>query len=291
VSAARDILRRLSALGARVECRGERVVLRTGCRPVPRELIEAARQVKTELSKVLNTAEDAQSIRSEHLRCATGENPRVSAVSVEDAHLSAFDERLGAQRSNMLTEDVHLSMFDEPKDFRGSPPHVGSKMFNSSHVSIFGPGERLWRAPKDAPTWDEGEAKRAAIVEHSGRIPCAWAEGFARLDPDRPPADAPARRWVRFIDDIGLFLDSPFCAVAAALGWTALDLFGADRDRPFARIDQKGLLWLLNGKKLVALTEDTATMQTQTGARQILRRKPAEPGQVLPWESPSIRMP
>ena len=72
MSAARDILRRLSALGARVECRGERAVLRTGCRPVPRELIEAARQVKTELSKVLNAAEDAQILCFDHLqqRCA-----------------------------------------------------------------------------------------------------------------------------------------------------------------------------------------------------------------------------
>jgi hypothetical protein len=35
-------------------------------------------------------------------------------------------------------------------------------------------------------------------------------------------------RWRRFIDDVGLFLDSPFCAVAAAFGWTAFDLFGAE---------------------------------------------------------------
>src|ERR1700730_19260010 len=105
MSAALDILRRLSDLGARVECRGERVVVRTGCRPVPPELIEAARQVKAELSKVLNAEEDAQSARSERLRCATGQNPRVSAVSFEDAHLSAFDERLGAERSKMPTED------------------------------------------------------------------------------------------------------------------------------------------------------------------------------------------
>ena len=37
-------------------------------------------------------------------------------------------------------------------------------------------------------TWGEAEEERAAIVEHDGNIPRAWAEGFARLDPDRPPA-------------------------------------------------------------------------------------------------------
>ena len=45
----------------------------------------------------------------------------------------------------------------------------------------------------------------------------------------------PAKRWLRFIDDVGRFLDSPFCAVAATLGWGPLDLFGCDRERAFAR--------------------------------------------------------
>ena len=134
-------------------------MLRTGCRPVPRELIEAARQVKAELLKVLKPAEDGQSIRSEHLRCTTGENPRVSAVSVEDAHLSAFDGRLGVQRSNMLTDDVHLSMFHEPEAFRGSPLHVGSKMLNAPRVSMSGPDERSMPSSEDTPA--RGEACRA----------------------------------------------------------------------------------------------------------------------------------
>lgn len=133
-------------------------------------------------------------------------------------------------------------------------------------------------------TWGEAEGERAAIVEHDGAIPRAWAEEFARLHPDRPPGDVPLRRWQRFVDDVGLFLDSPFCAVAAALGWGPHDLFGCDRDRPFARIDQAGLLWLLNGAKLVALSENTATVETPICARQTWRRKAAAVGQVLAWE-------
>ena len=94
----------------------------------------------------------------------------------------------------------------------------------------------------------------------------------------------PPRRWLRFVDDVGRFLDSPFCAVAAALGWGPLDLFGCDRERPFARIGQAGLLWLLNGDRLLALTENTATIAIKTGAQQTYRRKPSEPGRVLAWE-------
>jgi hypothetical protein len=132
--------------------------------------------------------------------------------------------------------------------------------------------------------WGEAEEERAAIAEHDGGIPRAWAEGFARLHPDRPPADVPAKRWLTFVDDVGRFLDTAFCAVALALGWGPHDLFGCDRDRPFARIDQAGLLWSLNNNRLVALSENTAAVETRTGARQTWRRKPDELGRVLPWE-------
>ena len=83
---------------------------------------------------------------------------------------------------------------------------------------------------------------------------------------------------------MALFLDSPFCAVAAALRWRPYDLFGCDRDRPYARIDQAGLLWLLYGHRLVELFENTAAIESRTGARQTYRRKAAEPGRVLAWE-------
>jgi hypothetical protein len=130
---------------------------------------------------------------------------------------------------------------------------------------------------------DEFE-QRSAIIEHDGKIPREWAEGFARLDPDRPPADVPPRRWLQFVDDVGRFLDSRFCVVAIALGWGPHDLFGCDRNRPFARIDQAGLLWLLNGDRLIALTGNTAKIETRTGARHTYRRKPSETGRVLAWE-------
>jgi hypothetical protein len=138
-------------------------------------------------------------------------------------------------------------------------------------------------ADRALAAWSAAEEERGAIVEHDGAIPRAWAEAFARLDPDRPPGDVPPRRWQRFVDDVGMFLDR-WAAYAAALGWGPHDLFGCDRDRPFARIDRAGLLWLLNGDRLAALSENTATVETRTGARHTYRRKPDEPGRVLAWE-------
>jgi hypothetical protein len=64
--------------------------------------------------------------------------------------------------------------------------------------------------------WGNAESERAAIVEHDGKIPRERAEGFGRLDPDRPPVDVPLKRWQRFIDDVGGFLDGSFCGAAVA---------------------------------------------------------------------------
>jgi hypothetical protein len=139
-------------------------------------------------------------------------------------------------------------------------------------------------ADRPFAVWRDSGEERAAIVEREGAVPKAWAEGFALLDPNCPPGDVPARRWQRLIDDVGLFLDSPFCAVAATLSWGPHDLFGCDPVRPFARIDRSGLLWLLNGAKLIALTENTATIERPSGARQTYRRRSNEPGRVLAWE-------
>jgi len=137
--------------------------------------------------------------------------------------------------------------------------------------------------PIAAPSWGEAEEERAAIAGHDGGVPRTWAEGFARLHPDHPPGDVPPRRWQRFIDDVGMFLDR-WASYAAALGWSLYDLFGCDRDRPFARVDQAGLLWLLNGDRLVALSENTATIERRTGARQTYRRKQSGPGRMRAWE-------
>jgi hypothetical protein len=134
--------------------------------------------------------------------------------------------------------------------------------------------------------WGDAEQERAAIVEHDGGIPREWSEGFARLDPDRPLGDVPAARWRQFVDDVGHFLDH-WAAHARALSWGPYDLFGCDRDRPFARINRNGLLWLLNGRHLVALSGDTAAIEDRSGVRQTWRRQPSKPSRVLVWELPN----
>jgi hypothetical protein len=134
-------------------------------------------------------------------------------------------------------------------------------------------------------TWTEREEERAAVAEFDGGTPRAWAEGLARLDPSKPPGDVPLRRWLHFIDDCGRFLDGGWVSRAAELGWGPLDLFGCDRERPFGRIEHAGLLWLLKGRKLIALAADMAVIETPTGGRQTYHRRLVDVGRVvLAWE-------
>lgn len=138
---------------------------------------------------------------------------------------------------------------------------------------------------KSVGGWSESEEERAALVEYDAGAPRAWAEALARLHPGQPPADVTPGRWLQFIDDCGRFLDAGWADRAAVLDWHPLNLFGCDRERPFARLDRAGLLWLLNGGKLVALTRDTAVIETSTGARQTYYRRPLEADRVvLAWE-------
>ena len=71
---------------------------------------------------------------------------------------------------------------------------------------------------------------------------------------------------------------------AARLGWSDLDLFGVDADRPYTRIDQLGLVPALDGCKIISLSAEGATLETPGGARQSYHRKPDQPGRVLVWQ-------
>jgi hypothetical protein len=79
-------------------------------------------------------------------------------------------------------------------------------------------------------------------------------------------------RWQQAIVDGETFLHV-WGGQAAALGWTETDLFGLHRipERPhpryrrLSRYDQAGLIWLLQGRIVVALTASSAAIQNPTG--------------------------
>ena len=118
-------------------------------------------------------------------------------------------------------------------------------------------------------------------------MPAAWLEGVARLATMAPPRSYPAHAWQQLITDAERFLDD-WAQQAAALGWPAWELFGCHRRAPWGRIQGMGLVLLLHGDPLAALTASEAVIRRPSGAHQTWRRKPADPllaaERCLVWE-------
>jgi TubC N-terminal docking domain len=108
-----------------------------------------------------------------------------------------------------------------------------------------------------------------------------WADGVARLAATAPPRNYPEQAWQQLIVDAKRFLDG-WAAQAHRLGWPAWELFGCHRRAPWGRIQGMGLVLLLRGDEIAALTATEAAIRTRTGARQTYRRKLAE--SLLPAE-------
>ncbi len=82
---------------------------------------------------------------------------------------------------------------------------------------------------------------------------------------------------LRFIQD--------WAGQAHRLGWDALDLFGVHRTKPTARLDCRALVPLLNGRPVLALTDDSAAIKTASGGSLTFRRRAAPPvARCLVWE-------
>jgi hypothetical protein len=91
-------------------------------------------------------------------------------------------------------------------------------------------------------------------------------------------------RWRQAVKDGGRFL-ATWSAQAEALGWTARDLFGlhtppdepAPMYRRLSRYDETGLIWLLEGREVIAMTEETAAIRWPSGSVTVYRKsnKPA----------------
>ena len=100
----------------------------------------------------------------------------------------------------------------------------------------------------------------------------------------RSPEHVPADRWQQAVQDGRRFL-AKWGEQAVALGWTPRDLFGLQKspDQPhpsyrrLSRYDEIGLIWLLQSRPVVALTDATAAIENPTGAITVYRRydKPA----------------
>jgi hypothetical protein len=123
---------------------------------------------------------------------------------------------------------------------------------------------------------------RVTIVE----IPATglrYRRTFAHLQL-KPPALVDVARWRQCVKDGSKFL-ALWGEQAQALGWTSADLFGLhtppERPHPsynrLSRYDATGLIWLLAGREVVALTTDTASIRNPKTGTITTYRKHSKP--------------
>ena len=103
------------------------------------------------------------------------------------------------------------------------------------------------------------------------RDPVSYTSELAVLRAECP-AYIDAADWQQASEDGARFVTQRG-KLGEALGWAPADLFGLHTPpekptpnyRRLSRYDQTGLIWLLQGRRIVALTKDTAVIETANG--------------------------
>jgi hypothetical protein len=109
-----------------------------------------------------------------------------------------------------------------------------------------------------------------------------YADALNELE-SQCPDHVEAERWQQCLIDAQRFLAS-WNDKAHALGWTADELFGLHeppaKPRPsysrLSRRDSTGLLWTLEGRRVIALTDITAAIENPSGAVVAYRKTQRE---------------
>lgn len=152
-------------------------------------------------------------------------------------------------------------------------------------ISITLQGDKLKLASSAKPPPHIIEAirqHRSDIIDHLKRLdarsipPRGWIDGVASLADMPTPAKFSAANWNKVVVDASTFLET-LAANAHRLGWRDWELFGCHRQAPWHRIQGLGLVPLLQGNTIIALTSTEAAVRTRTGAILTFRRKPSDP--------------
>jgi hypothetical protein len=160
------------------------------------------------------------------------------------------------------------------------PPQVTQMTTGSTANSELG-SKRQHSASAPAPPITPAHGSETCSVVQQ------WADGIERLDYARSPAAVPLIRWRQFLGDCHGFLNSSdsWAERAATLGWSALALFGCHHRRPLEHLASAGLLWAINGGKLVELHRDWAVIErAEERSRHVHHRRSSAAANIaLPW--------
>jgi hypothetical protein len=198
------------------------------------------------------------------------------ALAVDAVGVPELDEK--ARAKGLLGERQSITT---AKVFKRAKKSLGIR---SRRTGFGARSQWLWQLPRQS---DPVPIKTEAAQERRGAIPIDWVQGVAYLDPDRPPNDVPRHRWRQFVDDCKNFLGLPekWANRAAGLGWDAMALFGCAPKRPLDYLGSAGLLWAINGGRLLELHRDWAVIDVPVhGSQRIFYRRNVDAAKItFPW--------
>jgi hypothetical protein len=115
----------------------------------------------------------------------------------------------------------------------------------------------------------------------------SWIAGVAILDPNRAVAGIPPLRWRQFIDDCKASLDPAkgWAERAFQMDWSTVDLFGCRAFQPLAHLGAAGLLWAVNGGRVIEVHHGWAVIEhANNGSRRNFdQRRSRQASLTLPW--------
>jgi hypothetical protein len=189
-----------------------------------------------------------------------------------------------AHAAGLLGEGQRIT---QAKLFRRAKDALGIRSIREG----FGAGGRwAWELPpgSDAPATISASTQERSAPEPA--IPREWVQGVARLEHLRPPPDILRHRWHQFVEDCQAFMASHLANRAAQLGWNTVALFGCRRNYPLMYLGKAGLLWQVNGGKVVEMHPGWAEIDGPANrSPRTFYRRDVDQKAALPWTLPLVK--
>jgi hypothetical protein len=190
----------------------------------------------------------------------------MNALGLDPYFRRIFEEIAACRKASLNKDDTCDGSACPQSEKVGAEPNRNggqSKCNDRSGLSVAVPGVST------VPT----KIKKESELIASGGFPIEWYAISCELSETDEPLECFGDRWKTMAEDAGVFLER-WGKTAYLLGWTVLDLFGVHPTAPAARFDVMGLIPILNGRRVVAITRDTATIRAPSGAILTYRRNP-----------------
>jgi hypothetical protein len=135
--------------------------------------------------------------------------------------------------------------------------------------------------PIRSPSFDPDQIGRNRSYPIRRWVPADWIDGMERMRCRTCPTAINPKHWLELVKAGERVLD--WGEQAAALGWSALDVFGCHPAAPY-RYDCMGLVWMVTGADLKAMGPSIAALRTHSGRLITVSRSADVRERILVWD-------